>query len=223
MFWEPEFREGLLLAPVPVVLRHLGTDPSILQIPSERLSAQDRIEFAVEHALRDGLVSAAELLVSGGNHLGDAMLRSVVAKRGGQPPTESYAETQAVQLLRCLGWDCWRQVTIVGGGGRIVHRVDLVIPFDRKRCRPEVLRPADGLLVEIDSEQFHASNFEQDHKRQSTYDVLGYHWITVTPRQIAHQPHLVERAINGALRRRGVQTSRKGGARSRRGPHSGGI
>ena len=32
MFGTPEVRDGLLLAPVPVVLRHLGTDPTVLQL-----------------------------------------------------------------------------------------------------------------------------------------------------------------------------------------------
>ena len=42
-----------------------------------------------------------------------------------------------------------------------------------------MLRLGDGLIVEIDSEEFHAKAFERDHSRQSTYDALGYHWVTL--------------------------------------------
>lgn len=208
-FGQPEVREGLLLAPVANVLRHLGTDASVLWRPDERITPIERVELAVEYSLRNNLVAESELLVAGGSHAGDVMIRRVVRARRHEPPTESYAETRGVQLLRDFGWECWRQMVIVGSNGRPVHRVDLVIPFVPIKRRPVILRPSDGLIVEIDSREFHEGAFERDHSRQSTYDALGYHWITLTPRQIEHEPKAVQRAIDGALSRVGTPVLRR--------------
>jgi very-short-patch-repair endonuclease len=75
-----------------------------------------------------------------------------------------------------------------------------MVPF-RPARRPEVFRPAMGLLVEIDSREFHEGQFDRDHRRGSTYDELGYHWVSFTPNQIEKEPDLVRRALLGALSR----------------------
>ncbi len=72
------------------------------------------------------------------------------------------------------GWDirCWRQVWIYENG-RAKHRVDLVIPFQHSAKRPELLTPDLGLLLEIDSREFHDGRFEQDHQRQVDVGRIG--------------------------------------------------
>jgi very-short-patch-repair endonuclease len=179
------------------------------------MTGGERVELAVEHALREGLVSTAELGARGGAHAGDVRLRTVLRLRRAEPPTESYAETRAVQLLRSAGHNTWRQLHVMSGR-QILHRVDLVIPFEAGRRRPEVLRPEHGLLVEIDGREVHEPQFERDHKRQSTYDALGYHWVSFTPNQIERSARQVLAAIDGALKRRRAT----GPTKARDSPHS---
>jgi very-short-patch-repair endonuclease len=61
--------------------------------------------------------------------------------------------------------------------------------------------PTHGVLVEIDSREFHERQFEKDHERGSLFDRLGYHWISLTPNQIEFRPNEALQAIEGALRR----------------------
>jgi hypothetical protein len=179
------------VAPVSTVLRHLHV--------TERrngMSAVERAELALEHALRLEAVEAGDLSTPGSRCPGDRLLSDLLRRRDGEPPTESYAETRAVQLVRSLGYRCWRQVPILDRS-TVVHRVDLVLPFRRLR-RPDVLIPGDGLLVEIDSREFHERSFERDHRRQSTYDRLGHPWVSFTPTQVERD----RRAVAAVLARR---------------------
>ena len=171
------------LCPIETVIRHLNAVPLDLVGAADGLAPLDRIELAVEHALRDG----ANVRAARGGAPGDKMLQAVLQRRGNVVPTESYAETRAVQLLRT--WDVvpWRQIPILRRG-RIDFRADFMIPFRRQR-RPETIRASMGLLV--------------DHRRGAVYNELGYHWITVTPNQIGHEQELVRRSRVGALKRAG--------------------
>lgn len=127
------------------------------------------------------------------------MIRELLILRGDEPPTESYAETTAVLVFRYLGYEVWRQVPILGLGGER-HRIDFVIAFRKRARRPLLLGPGIGLGVEVDSREFHEGAFDRDHARQSVYDALGLHYITLTPKQL-QRPKQVERAISGALAR----------------------
>ncbi len=196
--WEtPVEVADVRLCPIETVVRHLNAVPLDLVRAADGLAPLDRIELAVEHALRDG----ANVRAARGRAPGDQMLHEVLQRRGNVVPTESYAETRAVQLLRT--WDLvpWRQIPILRRG-RIDFRADFMIPFRQQR-RPETIRASMGLLVEVDSRQFHEGQFERDHRRGAVYNELGYHWITVTPNQIEHEPGLVRRSLAGALQRAG--------------------
>ncbi len=203
---EPTLIGDTAVAPVSLVLRHLGNFPDDLNI--DHLDPLERIELGLEDALRLGLVTLEELRTRGSSGDGDLMLRAVLAQRGMEPPTESYAETRSDQVLRSLGFWCWRQLPLVGAN----HRVDFVLPVngwvDRRRPRPLIFRPELGLIIEIDSKAFHANAFEQDHLRQSNYDRLGYRWVSFTPNQMERSPLLVTRTIEGALRSMGAPTRR---------------
>jgi hypothetical protein len=193
---EPVLVQNAQIAPMETVLRHLNAKPKDLLGRQDGLRPLDRVELAVEHAFRLGVEPAA---ARGGRQSGDALLRQVLRQRGDQPPTESYAETRAAQLLRGHACEPWRQIWI-GPEGRGGLRADFMIPF-RRGPRPATVLPSHGLLVELDSREFHEGQFERDHDRGGTLNALGYHWISITPTQVETHPHDVLRSIDGALRR----------------------
>jgi hypothetical protein len=193
---EPLTVGEVMLAHPAVVLRHLGLLDDQLYVRPDGLAKQDRIELAVECALRERQIELADLMMRGGK--ATAELCVIRALRGIEPPTESYAETRALQLLRAHGWHPWRQVPILTGG-RILQRVDFVLPLGTGR-RPELLRPEHGVLLEIDGRGPHESRFEEDHRRQTNYDRLGYRWLSLTPTQIEHQPLLSMQAVERVYR-----------------------
>ena len=193
----PIFGDPPVVAP-RLMLRHLGEHLGDLAVPEDRVTPKERIELAVEHAIRIDLVGPTELWVPYSSRPGDCVLREIGLWRAGQPPTESYAETRADQLLRSFGFRCWRQVPIVGPAHRVLYRTDFVLPYVWTN-RPTWFRPDQGLIIEIDSREHHEPAFEKDHARQSTYDRLGYRWVSFTPNQIEHQPAMVRRTIEGVL------------------------
>ncbi len=200
---EPVEVDGIAVAHPILVLRHLGNDTAAFPTDPS-ISHLDRIELAVEHALRNGL-KLEDLRRSSlwkGRTQGDRMLAAVLIRRGEEPPTESYAETRQVQCLRNWGYHCWRQVAI-HEAGRVKHRVDLVVPFDQRsprRRRPRRLVPSDGLLLEVDSREFHQTRFEGDHARETTYDLLGFAWMSFTPSQLEQHPDRVRAAFERRFR-----------------------
>lgn len=195
LWGEPVWIEDLPVAPTSLVLRHLHLTPPSL---ADGIGVTDRIEYGVEHALRDLMVSLTDLRIRGGSCPGAALLRYVLARRGLEPPTESFAETEAVQLFRSWGFQPWRQVLVVENG-RVVHRVDFAFPF-RKIRRPAVVGPDDALLVELDGRKFHEQQFERDHQRQMTYDALGYSSLSFTPAQMRQSPKRLRSAIEAKMR-----------------------
>jgi very-short-patch-repair endonuclease len=195
--WEvSELIGDIPVCSIKLVARHLHAFPTDLQSHADGIAPMDRVELAVEHILRLGHTFRA---APGGSMSGDVLLRAVLRRRGKNLPTESYAETRAVQRFR--EWDIqpWRQIPIIENG-RTKFRADFMIPF-RRRLRPDIVRPSDGLLIEIDSREFHENQFDRDHERGSTFDALGFHWISVTPNQIEYQPTKVFKALDGASRR----------------------
>ncbi len=195
---EPAYTEEGQLAPIATVLRHLDAVPEDLIGRDDAMEPSDRIELAVEHAVRLG---TNPFVAGGGRHKSEGKLREILRRRGSEPPTESYAETRAVQVLRILGREPWRQV-IIGPTGRGGLRGDFMIPF-RSGPRPEVIRPEHGLIIEVDSREFHEQQFERDHDKRTTYDRLGYHFMTITPNMVEHRTQRLLDSVEGALGRAG--------------------
>jgi hypothetical protein len=94
----------------------------------------------------------------------------------------------------------FRQVHVVEQG-LILHRADIVIPFSETAVRPRCMHRGLGLILEIDSREFHEGRFEQDHNRQNNYDRLGLHWMTLTPNQVERRRSATRRAVEGAFAR----------------------
>jgi very-short-patch-repair endonuclease len=199
--FEPHFFGATPVAPIWLVLRHLNAVPEDLLRCDDEVSPRDRVELATEHARRDGLVVQTSL---GGNDTGNAMLREVRRLSGHEPPTESYAETRALQQFREWAVVPWRQMPLAIG--RQNYRADFVIPF-RRIVRPDLFRPIHGLIVEIDSKEWHETKFEEDHARWNAFDRAGYHWVSITPNFLDRNPAKVLAQIEGVFRKAGVLLS----------------
>jgi very-short-patch-repair endonuclease len=199
--WQSPLELGdVLVCPIETVIRHINAVPLDLLGIDDEISPRDRVELAVEHAFRQGIAVRSG---TGGDMPGDTMLREVLSKRGDVPATESYAETRAVQCFRSIGLQPWRQIPIARNG-RVAFRADFMVPFAAQK-RPEVIMASHGLLVEIDGREFHEPQFERDHQRGTTYDSLGFHWVSFTPNQVESDPGFVHSALVGALGRAGYR------------------
>ena len=196
MLCEPQWVAGVAIASPILVLRHLGLIAPSQRRQGDDVSWLDRVELAVEHALREGLIDSRDLLHKGG-HVRTPELAEIAKSRRSEPPTESYAETRALQLFRSAGWDPWRQVSVLDHG-RIVQRVDFVLPYRPVR-RPDLLRPHHGLLIEIDGRLVHEPAFESDHRRQTNYDLLGFRWVSFSATQIEVESKKVLRTIENVF------------------------
>ncbi len=190
---EPTVVEGVPLAPVGLVLRHCGG-----LIERGGITPVDRLELATEHALREGHLTEAQLrrMVGGGGAApGDALLRQVLARRPeGEPATESFAETRTVQALRPVELEPWRQVPVPGT--RL--RLDFVVPY-RRRHRPVLLLPTDGVVLEVDGRGYHERQYEEDYERRITLAALGFRAIHVTARQVERDPARIARLVLTAV------------------------
>lgn len=102
----PVIVSGTRVAPVALVLTHLGHVPMTLRV-DRAVTPRVRVEYALEHALRSGLVTLAELQSLRSTMPGAQLIRDVLALRRNEPPTESYAETSAVHIFRRLGHQPW--------------------------------------------------------------------------------------------------------------------
>ena len=82
----PIFGDPPVVAP-RLMLRHLGEHLGDLAVPEDRVTPKERIELAVEHAIRIDLVGPTELCVPYSSRPGDCVLREIGLWRAGQPPT----------------------------------------------------------------------------------------------------------------------------------------
>ena len=199
--WYPSSEvEGVPVAHPALVLRHLGVNERVLKqaVSVDGIEPLDRIEFAIEHVLRDRTATIRQMRLRGSRSDGDRLLHAALDRREDTPPTESYAETKTAQLFRSMGLRPWRQMHVVSETGRYLYRTDFVLPF-RRQPKPTLLLPHHGVLVEIYGRAFHEGTFEADHARQTTYDRLGFHWLTFTANQIAHDRKNVGLAIESVM------------------------
>jgi very-short-patch-repair endonuclease len=155
------------------------------------LSADDRLELAIESALRHELVTCTELATAV-DHAprtlrGKVRLRSFLANRPeGLVPTESYLETRLVQVTRVRGVEnIPRQIEMFDGRGRI-GRVDFL---------PE------GVVVECDGEKWHNNpeSFKKDRERRSRLLAAGHPVIEATSDRVEFDADNLVRDIRAAI------------------------
>jgi hypothetical protein len=194
---EPVMLERQFVAPVATVLRHLNAFPKFLVDHPDEISPQNRVELATEHARRLG---AAVSVPHNARGSGDQLLRQVRRLSGSEPPTESYAETVALQWFRRIGYQPFRQLEIHIGGK--TYRSDFGISLGPK-FRPEVPRPDQVLLCELDSRGFHQHTLEQDTERRNAFARAGFHHVELMPNEIRNKPQRALATLEGAIRRTG--------------------
>lgn len=131
---------------------------------------EDRLEIAIEDALRRKLVTAQgvmrRLADLPSNQEGRARLTQLLQLRGAAPPTDSALEVKMIQLLRAEGYPPPIRQKILDDDGRFVGRVDLVFPERR-------------LIIEVDSFRFHTGRrpWDRDRERRNALTALG--WLVI--------------------------------------------
>lgn len=158
----------------------------------------DRLEFAVEHALRgddrrrpdlwnEDLLAELQDRAEKSRQPGAVVLRTVLSRRGLQRPTGSYVETMLVQGMRTIGIELQRQPTIVicNRRGRVLHRYF-----------PDFADLQVGLLPEIDGRLGHTGDdkVDRDDRRQNEL-IRGFHVIRFHAFRVRHDPILVAKEI----------------------------
>lgn len=186
---------GYPVADDDLVLAYL--ENSLLPSPrwagdSDPISANERIELAVEWLLRNGRpVGVATLRAT----KTEQTVRQILLIRGAdEPPTDSYAEVRFIQQMRKFGIKkVYRQVPLYRGDD-VVNRIDLVIPFAR-RGRPKRFTKLVGIPVEVDGKAFHIETFERDRKRGNEHSINQTRLLVVTTHMIERNPRSIYYSI----------------------------
>lgn len=152
----------------------------------------DRVELALESALRLGLVSLDELASvldrSTRQRPGRAVLEAVLRRRPpGAPCTESYLETRAVQRMRDAELPSpRRQVVLRDSFGRDIARVDLLL---------------GRIVIALDSVAHHADRtaFERDRRQWSELGSMGFTVLVFTYEHVERQSGFMVRIVREAL------------------------
>ena len=163
-----------------------------------RFVTADRLEFAVEHALRgddrrrpdlwnEDLLAELQARTAQSRQPGAVVLRTVLTRRGLQRPTGSYVETMLVQGMRTMGIELQRQPTIdiCNRRGRLLHRYF-----------PDFADLQVGLLPEIDGRLGHTGDdkIDRDDRRQNEL-IRGFHVIRFHAFRVKHNPMSVAKEI----------------------------
>ncbi len=194
--------DGVLIANTSTIARHLGRGlgPTPRWLDDETpLTPLEVVELAVEHLLRRRFIVNAPR--QGKYTDGDFLLRQVLHQRGSLPPTESYAETRLVQILRSRGFPVlWRQITVHDGEPN-PKRADFLLPFDPEAIQPNRWSPEDGILLEVESWQFHSSkdDVRRDRIRHNRYQLAGFRWLEILASDIERRPDSVVEQIRSLM------------------------
>lgn len=156
-----------------------------------------RAERAIANALNAKLVRFGELetvLVQVGRRgrRGSALFRRILEAAGADDhrPTESELEALVLAVLKQAGLPLPECQVVVGGSEGPIGRVDFLY------------RPA-RLVIEGDSERFHASwlDGENDRRRDALLIAAGYQVIRVTWNQLRTEPDVFTAAVDAVLSR----------------------
>ena len=175
--------DGVAIANPALVFSHLAIGLRPLQRwdnDPDPISCVDRIELALEYCLRHGYRLATGARGRGAPTA--TTLSQLLIRRGiGEPPTDSYAEVRLIQRLRRHGLDrVFRQVPLLRGG-RIVNRIDIVVPYHPRSLRPFAFDAEVGVPIEVDGRAYHERQFEKDRVRHNNHTMAGGRLLVATP------------------------------------------
>jgi hypothetical protein len=197
--WTPS--NGPTAEPLLVLAYLLEGITSLARMPDDRapISAIDRFELAYEHYLRNGGIAPRR--TPGRCTKSIALARDLDRNRGeGEPPTESFLETRAVQRVREFGYRrVFRQLPLLDSRGRILNRIDIVVPFNPRAKRPHCFTSDVGVPVEGDGRRFHELSFEKDRKRHNNFVVAGANSLVVTNTTIELQSGTIRTQLRKLL------------------------
>lgn len=184
--WAPDLVDHLPVTSVPVTLLEMGATGR-----SDRLSAVEWVELALESALRAGYTTPEELeeLIShsDGRVAGRSVLAEVLRQRPpGVKPTGSYLETRFVQVLRQAGLpEPERQVEIHDHLGRVGF-------FDFRIAK---------VVIETNGKEDHDpwEATQRDYERADRLEALGYHVLSFSYDQVEYRPEFVVESVRLTL------------------------
>ena len=178
---EAKIIRGMRVSSVMDTLIDLGAGLRSAPSAFHVLTPADRVELALESALRKNLVVLDDVMravaAAPAQRPGRSVLAQVMRRRPEDaPPTESFLETRGIQVLRNAGApDGRRQVDLFDERGRFMGRVDLVV---------------GSTIIEFDGREHHArvGAFERDRHRWRAWQRLGYRIVPSTWVDVEHEP-----------------------------------
>jgi very-short-patch-repair endonuclease len=161
------------------------------------------VEYALESALRRGLVTLPELdatlrrLSRRGRPGGPVLRRLVAARTAGQRATDSDTETRLRQVIRAAGLPEPVPQFEVWSGSRFLGRVDFAYPDAR-------------IAIEYDSDEHHSGRVATRRDRARRHDLVAAGWlpIDIGPGELRRGATGATAAIASALHARSGVKSR---------------
>ncbi len=93
----------------------------------------------------------------------------------------------------------FRQVPLLDGRGRILNRIDIVIPFDPGQQRPTCFTDDVGIPLESDGREFHIDTFEKDRQRNNNLVTAGAGPLVVTSTVVEYRFGLLRTQLGTLL------------------------
>jgi len=154
----------------------------------------DRIEIALDDALRRGIVTLRRLSwrldeVGARGRAGAAPLRRLlIARAEGCAPAHSPLETRFARLLRAAGLPPPHRQFEIYDGDCFVARVDFAYP-------------EHGLVIELDGYGYHSGRveWEKDLMRRNHIESAGYRVLHITARRMNEDPEGVVALVRSLM------------------------
>lgn len=189
----------------PIDVTRIGairvTTPARTLLDIASIVPRERLEDAIDDALRGGLVSVPRLRWSTARAArsgrpGIVMLRALIEERDRGAVPQSVLESRLLRAMRDAGIPEPVRQYPVRDRGRLVAVVDFAFPDIR-------------LAVEADGYRWHSSRarWEHDRERASNLTALGWGIVHVTWEQLLRRPHAVVASINRAIERHAARNA----------------
>ena len=169
------------------------TTPTRTLVDIAAYLAGERLELALEDALRRGLTSIPRLQWQlqrdgGPGRDGAGQLRNLLSERGEQTPTDSALETRFARWIRSSRLPQPLRQHQVHEAGRPIYRLDFAYPHKM-------------LAIEIDSFRFHSGRRQwyRDRKRAEHLERMGWAVVFVAKEDLDSRSNELEHTIAAGL------------------------